>query len=221
MKRLLADVRVRVILIVGLVVALVVVGLAVAGRQPGPYHETFDAQGSWGLYGSYSPEGSGAVDEGVYLMQVPLPRQRAWAATKQWYGDALYSVEVTQREGPLRNGHGLIWRVDEHRERFYYFVISSDGIYSAGYCVNACLGEERNMTQGWLPTDVIRTGLGQTNTIAVRAEGPDNTFFINDTAVWQATDVKFAEGDVGLILETYEQGGVVVAFDNFRVEPLE
>jgi hypothetical protein len=201
------------------VVAVALLGLAVASR-PKSYHETFDSQGSWGEYGTFNPEGAGAVAEGVYHMQVVSPRQRVWAAAEQWFGDALYSVEVTQVAGPFRNGHGLIWRADEHRERFYFFVISADGMISAGYCVNACLGAERNLTQGWLSTDVIRPGY-VTNTIAVRAQGPDFTFYVNDVPVWEASDAKFAEGDIGLILESYEEGGVVVQFDNFRVEPLE
>ena len=217
MPRLLADLRVRIALVLAAVIAVVVLGLAVADR-PKRYHETFDSQGNWGQYGTFNPEGSGAVADGVYHMQVASPRQRVWAAAEQWFGDALYSVEVTQTSGPFRNGHGLIWRADAHREQFYFFVISADGMISAGYCVNACLGAERNLTQGWLSTDAIRPGY-VTNTIAVRAQGPDFTFYVNNVPVWEASDAKFAEGDIGLILESYEEGGVVVEFDNFRVEP--
>ena len=220
MAHLFTDVRARAVALVAAALAVVAAGLALAGRGPAAYHEPFDAPGSWGQYNAFSPEGSGTVADGVYNLQVTLPRQRAWATAERWFqGDARYSVEVTQVEGPLTNAHGLIWHVDEPGEGFYFFLITPDGLFSAGYCVNECLGAERNMTRGWQPSDAIHAA-GETNTLAVRAEGNRYTFFINDEQVWEATESKFTEGDIGLMLETYSEGGAWVQFDNFRVEPL-
>lgn len=221
MPALLADPRVRLPLVTMAVIALVILGAALANRRPGPYYEPFDETGSWGEFAAFDPHGSGVVSDGAYYMQLPLEMERIWATAERWYGDAVISVDVKQVDGPLRNGHGLIWRADEGAERFYFFVISSDGIFSAGYCVNLCAGSERNMTRGWLSNAALHVGYDVVNTIAVRAEGGRFTFYANGTPILEADDAKFAEGDIGLILETYEEGWPTVVFDNLRVEPLE
>lgn len=221
-----ADQRTRfIILAVGFGLTLVgVLLLAVFIPPDDTYHETFDSPGEWGVFVSMNPQGVGNVVDGVYRLYMPNPQQRVWAAgNTRGFGDGVYSVEVTQTAGPLRNGHGLIWRLSEGESgaRFYFFVISGDGMISAGYCYNDCAGEERNLTDGtWLSTGVIRQGYDVTNTLKVRAEGPDFTFYVNDQEVWSAHDSKFEEGDIGLMLEAYEEGGPEVYFDNFMVVPL-
>ncbi|MBN1284563.1 MAG: hypothetical protein JXB47_04120 [Anaerolineae bacterium] len=222
------DQRTRFV-IVAVAFGLTLVGvtlLAVLAPGTRPYHETFDATGDWGVFVSVNPQGVGNVVDGVYRLYMPTAQQRVWAiGNTQGFGDGVYSVEVTQVAGPLRNGHGFIWRLTddaEGRASFYFFVVSGDGMISAGYCYNDCAGEERNLTDGtWLATGAIRQGYDVTNMIAVRAEGPDFTFYVNGEAVWSASDPKFAAGDIGLMLEAYEQGGPEVYFDNFKVEGLE
>ena len=45
-------------------------------------------------------------------------------------------------------------------------------------------------------------------------------FFVNDQEVGRVTDNTLSRGDIGIMVETLGQGGVLVAFDNFTVTPL-
>jgi hypothetical protein len=225
MRRLWAN-KLRFGLVVGwLLVLAVLVAIALSATSKDStgdvYHERFDETGPWGVYGTLNPEGAGMVDEGAYYMTMPTAWRSLWSlADGERFADGRYSVEVTQIDGPLWNGHGLIWRAEE-KGSFYFFLISGDGRYAAGYCVNDCAGAEYKFSQGWQSSDAVHTGLDAVNTLAVYAAGEHLDFYINDQLVIQTDDPKFARGEIGLMLETYDEGDALVMFDNFRVEPLD
>lgn len=198
---------------------LVVVALLFVGCRPAdrPYVATFDDAGSWGV--GDDADVIGRVIDGRYELLVRADSGIFWATGGENFADGLYEVEATQIEGPLDNGYGMIFRVDN--DSFYVLEVSGDGYIWIGRCANGCAEAESLVGEGWIQSPVVKQGLNATNHLSVRAEGPNMIFYVNGEEVGRVTDNTLRRGDIGLMVETLGQGGVKVAFDNFRVTPLE
>lgn len=198
---------------------LALVAALIAGciGSGGPYHETFEEPGDWRT-GS-DGDAVGQVEDGVFEMLVRGDNLFIWTTAGKSFGDASYQVEATQVEGPLNNGYGMLFRVDDERDNFYVFEVSGDGYVWIGRYLNG--GEEAEAIVGdwWIESDAVKEGLNETNLLRVEAEGANMIFFVNDQEVGRVTDDAFGEGDIGLMVETLGEGGVRVQFDNFRVIP--
>jgi hypothetical protein len=134
----------------------------------------------------------------------------------------VYEVEATAVAGPVNNGFGMVFRLDEDADNFYLFKISSDGFVWIGKLVNGGLEENRPLVQDWwFESSAVKTGLNETNVLGVRAESGNMIFFVNDQEVGRVTDNSFRSGDIGVMAETLGLGGVQVHFDNFTVSPLD
>ncbi len=183
-----------------------------------PFEETFDELGSWSSgEDTYS---SGTVVDGIYRFEVKEPDISRWAAAGQEFGDGSYSVEARAVAGPLDNGFGMLFRADPQAGDFYLFKISADGFVWIGRYVD---GAEEATIVGdhWFASPAVQQGLNVTNRLRVDAEAGNMIFYVNDREVGRVTDNTFASGDVGLLVQSLGQGGVVVEFDNLSVRPLE
>jgi hypothetical protein len=67
----------------------------------------------------------------------------------------------------------------------------------------------------------VRQGVEQINHLEVRVQDGHFTFFVNGEEVGQATDLDFAPGDIGILVEALGEGDVTVAFDNFEFRPAD
>ncbi len=189
-----------------------------SGGEGLPFEETFDEIGSWSSgEDTYS---SGTVVDGVYRFEVKEADISRWAAAGQTFGDASYSVEARAVAGPLDNGFGMLLRANPEAGDFYLFKISADGFVWIGRYVD---GAEEATIVGdhWFASPAVEQGLNVTNRLRVDAEAGNLIFFVNGREVGRVTDNTFASGDVGLLVQSLGQGGVVVEFDNLAVRPLE
>lgn len=184
----------------------------------GPYEETFDDAGSWGT--GEDLDARGEVTGGRYEFLVKAEYGLFWATAGERRSDGIYQVEATQLEGPLDNGYGLMFRVDPDSNSFYLFEVSGDGYVWIGVCEDSCEEEQPLAGEGWIASDAVRQGYNAINVLRVRAEGGNMIFFVNDQEVGRVTDNTLGSGDIGIMVETLGQGGVLVAFDNFTVNPL-
>ena len=184
-----------------------------------PYLETFDAVGEWTA--GEGASSTGQVVDGVYEMSSDISGESFWATAGRNFADGVYQVEATPIEGALDNGYGLLLRVNADSERFYVFKVSSDGYVYAGLCAESCLDQQALVDQDWFSSPAVAQGLGVTNVLRVEASGPSLTFYVNDVEVGHVTDETLEAGDIGLWTETFTPGGLLVAFDNFSVMPLE
>ena len=181
----------------------------------GPYVETFESLGSWGSGQSADVEGQ--VNNDVYEMHVKNNHGLYMASAGENFADGIYELEATQIDGPSNNGYGMLFRVDEPSDSFYVFEISGDGYVWIGYCVNLCEDEAIALVGGgWYPSPAIETGHHAKNQLRVAAEGPKMTFFVNGVEVGRTSDNRLTEGDIAVMVEALGEGGVRVAFDNFR-----
>lgn len=184
-----------------------------------PYYEPFDVAGSW-IVGE-DADASGLIQDGSYEITINSISDTFWVTAGKDFSDGVYEVEATPLEGALDNGYGMIFRVDEDDGDFYLFKISSDGYGYIGRCQNACQETQVFVSNDWFPSPNIIEGFGVTNKLRVSAVGPDMTFYVNDVEVGQIRDDELKRGDIGLIAETFAPGGVRVAYDNFKVTPIE
>ena len=200
------------------VLALSMLLLAACASLRGPYEETFDDAGNWGT--GEDQEARGEVTGGRYEFLVKADLGLFWATAGEDLSDGVYQVEATQLDGPLDNGYGLMFRVDPDSNSFYLFEVSGDGYVWIGVCEDSCEEEQPLVGNGWVASEAVSQGLNATNVLRARAEGGNLIFFVNDQEVGRVTDNTLRQGDIGIIVETLGQGGVLVAFDNFTVTPL-
>lgn len=201
--------------------AALVLLLAIGGCNTigGPYEETFDDAGRWGTGSDVDKEGQ--VQDGRYEFLVKSEFGLFWTTAGEEFGDGVYQVEATPLEGPLDNGYGMLFRVGDEANAFYLFEVSGDGFVWIGRCEGGCSDEAVLIEDGWFASEAVNEGLNVTNILRVRAEQANLIFYVNDQEVGRVTDDSFQSGDIGLAVETLGEAGVLVAFDNFTVSPLE
>jgi hypothetical protein len=180
----------------------------------GAFEESFDEPGNWGTGSSVDVEGQ--VSEGVYDMLVKSNHGLYMATAGEQFGSGTYELDATQIEGPLNNGFGMLFRVDEESDSFYVFEVSGDGYVWIGYCSQLCEAEADALVGGdWFRSPAVKTGLQETNNLKVVADGGRMTFLVNGLEVGRTVDDRLSEGDVAVMVETLGEPNVRVVFDNF------
>lgn len=202
-----------------LLLMLSLINLACALGGSRPYNETFDSRGSWGTGSDSDAEGD--VTGGRYELLVKAEQGIFWSTASQNFDDGIYEMEATQLEGTLDNGYGMLFRVNNDTDSFYLLEVSGDGFVWIGRCADGCTEVESFIEGGWFESGTANQGLNAANQLRVRAEGANMIFFVNNQEVGRVTDETLRRGDIGLFVETLGEGGVRVAFDNFKVSPLE
>lgn len=192
--------------------------VACSGQQP--YLETFDSPGNWRTGDDVDVEGD--VRDGVFDLLVKADDMLIWTTAGKEFSNGVYEVEATQVDGPLDNGYGMLFRVDDENDDFYLFEISGDGFVWIGRYRNG--GDEEIqplVSDNWIESPAVNQGLKITNKLRIEAEGANLIFYVNEQEVGRVTDNTFSKGDIGLMVQTLGAGGVHVQFDNFSVTPLE
>lgn len=202
------------------ILSLVMLGLAACGGGNQPFLETFDAPGEWRTGSDIDVEGE--VKDGVFDLLVKADDMTIWTTAAKSFGSGVYEVEATQVDGPLDNGYGMLFRVDDENDDFYLFEISGDGYVWIGRYRNGGNDEiEPLVGDGWMESTAVNTGLNTVNKLKVEAEDANMIFYVNNQEVGRVTDDAFNKGDIGLIVRTLGAGGVRVQFDNFSVTPIQ
>ncbi|MDX1614101.1 MAG: hypothetical protein R3300_07295 [Candidatus Promineifilaceae bacterium] len=183
------------------------------------FRQTFDSPANWTV--GEAANGEAQIEDGRYVMTVELSGDIFWGSAGRTLADGVYEVEAVALEGTIDNGYGLLLRIDHDNDRFYMFKISSDGFVYIGLCRDNCLEVEALVNRDWFASEAVNQGLDATNRLRVVAAGAQLTFFVNDSEVGQVVDNTLAQGDVGLMAETFTPGGLRVAFDNFEYTPLQ
>lgn len=166
-------------------------------------------------WGTMEKDG-GEIDfiyDGV-MFSVNLPNFIYWSVNGKNFRDARIGVDAVLADGPTNDNFGVICRFQDDRN-FYGFVLSHDGYYGIFKYIDGQMvmsSDDGNM--GF--SDAIRLG-GILNHIQVTCQGNDLSLSVNDTLLAEVEDDSFRSGKVGLIAGAYNEPGVVVFFDNFKV----
>ncbi len=158
------------------------------------------------------PGGVMDYDSGIYRFLIHDSHFNYWSTPRKRFRNARIEVDVAKLAGPDINRAGLICRLNY--DQFYFFVISSDGYYAIGrtHGLDSYLIGQDQMA----PSPHIHTGMAVNH---LRADCVEDTltFYVNGFLLAQVTDTTLSEGEVGLLVGTFDEGSVDVIFDRFIV----
>ena len=109
---------------------------------------------------------------------------------------------------------GIVFRADPSKGSFYYFHISTSGAYALETYSNYNPSRSQPLIQGTSPA--IKTGLNQTNLIAVLANGNSLVLYVNKQQIASVNDGTYSQGQIGVIGESV-QNPTDVAFTDAEV----
>jgi hypothetical protein len=127
------------------------------------------------------------------------------------FTNAVLEVDTSFVEGAEDNAFSLICRGSAaDSQRGYYFMISSDGFYR----VAVSDGEEFRFIEEWDRSLTIN--LAGDNHLTLVCVDDYFAFYVNDTLLSEFYDSLYTEGNVGMMVFSYE-GSTEVSFDNLFV----
>ncbi len=166
-------------------------------------------------WGTMEKDG-GEIDfiyDGV-MFSVYLPNFMYWSVNGKNFTDARIEVDAVLADGPTNDNFGVICRFQDDRN-YYGFVLSHDGYYGIfKYLDGKLVMASENGNMGF--SDAIRLG-GVVNHLQATCKGNMLSLSVNDTLLAEVIDDSFKSGQVGLIAGAYNEPGVMVFFDNFKV----
>ena len=152
-------------------------------------------------------------DDGSYRIWVNEPYTDLLANPHLNFKDVRIEVEATGG-GPVDNVFGVICRSNPAGDRYYFFVISSDGYYGIGKVDGA--DQKLLSAEKMLPSKTIRLGK-LTNLLRADCIGDQLTFYVNNEKIAEAQDAAYTQGDIGLTAGSFDKPDVDIHFDNLTV----
>jgi hypothetical protein len=178
------------------------------------YEEDFeDPATGWTI--STDDDTSVGYTDGEYRIAIYTQDYMAWGNPEPGLELANFTLEVDVRQvdGPLDNNFGLIFRLQEEPEDFYWFQISGDGYYS----VDRNIEDEWSTVLPWKESNAVNQGVGATNHMRITCSGDQCSLYVNDKHLTDMTDDTLSGGSIGLAAGAFDETGVIVHFDNLKV----
>ncbi len=176
------------------------------------FEDDFSETGSgWDRY--ESEIGSTNYDHETYQILVNKPLVDLFATPGGSYKDVVVEVKATRLSGPLNNSFGIICRYKDE-QNFYAALISSDGYAGIFEVIDGkyhLLGHKE-----MIPVPAILGGTSA-NLVHLECIGNSLALAVNGSPVDAQQDKSYDDGDVGLIAGTFDEPGVRIAFDDFKV----
>jgi len=183
-----------------------------SGRQVLFQDNFSDANSGWPSASDADKSANYSAD-GRYVIEAVTAQQDVWAHPGQSFSDVSVEVDAVKSSGPENNGFGVVCRFVDN-DNFYYFMVSSDGYQVIGKYQN---GENQYLSAEQMQsTDAINPGTA-INHVRGDCQGSTLTLYANGQQLSSVSDTSFTSGDVGLIVGTFDEPNVGVAFDNFVV----
>ena len=112
------------------------------------------------------------------------------------------------------NCGGMVFRYDSNTGKLYFFEVCQDGSYLFSRYPDFTGNNVKDLAGG--SSKAIATGLNQTNTIAVVAQGSTLNIYVNKQKIATANDSTFTHGQIGLFADDSNHP-TDVAFNNVKV----
>lgn len=147
-------------------------------------------------------------------IKVNTPNSLLWTVTADQFRDTQIEVDGVLLGGPSDDTFGVICRYQDN-EHFYGFLLSHDGYYGIFKMDggNMMLADSQ---AGLKYSDAIRQG-GVVNHIQAVCQGETLRLTVNGTLLSEVQDSSYSQGQMGLIVGTYEIAGTEVFFDNLQI----
>jgi hypothetical protein len=176
------------------------------------FEDDFDDPSSgWGTASGSS--GSVAYDAGRLVITLNGRNQPAVSVHGGIFDDYVSDVEALTLAGPEDNALGVVARYQDD-DNYYAFLVSADGFHAVLHFVDGRLVWD----QEWQFDDLgeIERGMAG-NDLRVLAEGPRLTFLVNGRVRAEVRDALWSSGQIGVFAGVFEESGVQVGFDRWRV----
>ena len=152
-------------------------------------------------------------EEDRYRIVINSSNADYWSNPGLHFTDVRIDVDTGKNAGPDDNDFGVLCRY-QNTENFYFLIISSDGYYGIGKVEG---GEQELLEPPQMyHSEAINTGMDP-NHIQAECNGTRLAMAINGVLIAETSDSTFKEGDVGLIVGSFDIPGVDIWFDNLMV----
>ena len=163
----------------------------VVSAAPGTliYAATFDGGSSDGFnadWQQYGGRNSAEVLDGQMQVTVGEVQAGVYSVATPYFGDFDLRVEAQTIAGPVDNGYGIVFRLQDKDnntpddDSYYLFEISADGWYRLMRVID---GSTPEIISDWIESPLINQGLGAVNRLRVVARGNQFQFSINDQPI--------------------------------------
>jgi hypothetical protein len=153
-------------------------------------------------------------DNGGYHMWLSTPTYYIWANPSEYFsGPVRVEVDARKIAGPEDNAFGILCNyqdIDNH----YIGLVSSDGYAVILKKQDGTI--EFISSEQMVSVDGIKSG-SDNNHIRFDCINGNLSLYANGNQVASVYDNSFTGGDVGLMVRTFDEGGVDMLFDNFLV----
>ncbi|TMC83059.1 MAG: hypothetical protein E6J10_10475 [Chloroflexi bacterium] len=129
------------------------------------------------------------------------------------FSNFVYQVQMTIAQ--IGSG-GILFRTHLAMSKTYYFSVSADGSYALRVYVDPFIEHASKLTPNNSTAPAIHTGLNQTNTIAVVANGPILDLYVNLQHIATFHNSALNSGQIGVFAEN-DGIPVEVVFSNAKV----
>ncbi len=198
-----------------------IAGVAVHGRLY-PYGGTLvfsdplrdNSQGHHWLVGSDNYGGNCEFTGGAYHISDSINSPYAYSCgTATDLSNFAFEAQMTILKG---DAGGVYFRLNPTHDKDYEFLVSQYGRYGL-WRDDSSLSFQTFVD--WTPNPVINRGLGQTNLIAVVANGNTITAYVNNVKVASVTDSAYSHGQIRFVANPLAKGGhsTEVAFSNAKM----
>ena len=150
--------------------------------------------------------------DGAYEVAVNTSNSTAYGLPNRAgsYSDFFFQIDA-RAFGPGDNNYGIIFR--DQGGGWYQFTVASNGFFRADKFVEFTPVE----LLPWTESPWIARGEGELNTLAVLALGSNFLLYINGQEVASFSDPDRTAGRIALVVDSYDQGGVRIVWDNAEV----
>ncbi len=158
--------------------------------------------------------GSCAFTGGAYHVNVGGGYWRYCESSSPMFSDFAYQVQVTIVKGDIG---GISFRTDNTNANSYFFGIGQNGDYVLRTS-NNCPSNTCNVSELRRGTStVIKTGLNQSNLVAVVASGSTIDLYVNHQKIDRVIDSTYSQGQIGVAASDEHGSSTEVVFRDAKV----
>ena len=170
--------------------------------------DSFDDE-SGGWYLGSSKDVSRSIADGELRIEVAPESYAGWADLGDVeLPDVVVELDARKVSGPDLNAFGILCRYRDS-DNFYALEIGSDGTYT----IYRVAGGEYASLVDWTSSEAIALG-ADANRLRVECIGDHLRLFANGVLLADVVDGALAGGSIALVVETFDDPGVTIGFDN-------
>jgi S1-C subfamily serine protease len=148
--------------------------------------------------------------DGEYFIQISPDNYYGWAHPGEDFSDVVITVDVRSERSDGTGDFGVLCRYQDE-DNFYALEVSEDGYFAIW---KAEAGEFSDLVPWSFSSDIpVQAPVS----LVAACVGDQLSLAIDDVLLASVSDDTHAHGDIGLIAGTWEQGDLVIGFDNYVV----